>query len=100
MEPFQPPSPCRFAGMPAALVIGARNLGRSVIERLVTDGWDVTGGARSQQTIERVWAAGAHGMEIDVTDDASVTAALESVAERHGRVDLVVNAASPYGGDR
>src|SRR5689334_20600528 len=86
--------------MPAALVIGARNLGRSVIERLVTDGWDVTGGARSQETLERVWAAGAHAMEIDVLDRDSVSAALASVAERHGRVDLVVNAASPYSGGR
>src|SRR4051812_22269582 len=98
MEPFQPPSPCRFAGMPAALVIGARNLGRSIIERLVGDGWDVTGGARSQETLERVSAAGAHAREIDVLDRESVLAALESVKERHGRVDLVVNAASPYAG--
>ena len=86
--------------MPAALVIGARNLGRSVIERLVSDGWDVTGGARSQGTLEKVWAAGGHALEVDVTDQASVVAALEDVRARHGRVDLVVNAASPYGGDR
>jgi 3-oxoacyl-[acyl-carrier protein] reductase len=84
--------------MPAALVIGARNLGRSVIERLVADGWDVTGGARSEETLERVRAAGAQAREIDVTDRDSVLAALEGVASRAGRVDLVVNAASPYGG--
>jgi NAD(P)-dependent dehydrogenase (short-subunit alcohol dehydrogenase family) len=86
--------------MPAALVIGARNLGRSVIERLVGDGWDVTGGARSQETLERVWAAGAHALEVDVTDRESVLAALADVADRHGRVDLVVNAAAPYAGGR
>src|SRR3954454_1847747 len=86
--------------MPGALVIGARNLGRSVIQRLVADGWDVTGAARSQGTLEKIWATGAHALEVDVTDPASVLAALEDVAGRHGRVDLVVNAASPYGGDR
>ena len=86
--------------MPAALVIGARNLGRSVIQRLVADGWDVTGAARSAETLERVAAAGAHALEVDVTDRGSVTGALEDVASRHGRVDLVVNAASPYGGNR
>src|SRR4051794_9830837 len=86
--------------MPAALVIGARNLGRSVIQRLVADGWDVTGGARSPETLEKIRAAGAHALEVDVTDQASVLAALEDVAGRHGRVALVVNAASPYGGDR
>jgi NADP-dependent 3-hydroxy acid dehydrogenase YdfG len=85
--------------MPAALVIGARNLGRSVIERLSGEGWSVVGGARSQATLEKVWAAGGTAREIDVLDPESVTAALEDTAARHGRVDLVVNAASPYGGD-
>lgn len=84
--------------MPTALVIGARNLGYAVIRRLLADGWSVTGGARSAETLERVRAAGAEALEIDVTDQASVLAALHEVAASHGRVDLVVNAASPYGG--
>jgi 3-oxoacyl-[acyl-carrier protein] reductase len=83
--------------MPAALVIGARNLGFAIIERLLADGWSVVGAARSAQTIERVQAAGATGIEVDVTDQASVLAALKKTAELHGRVDLTVNAASPYG---
>lgn len=83
--------------MPAALVIGARNLGFAIIERLLADGWSVVGAARSAQTIERVQAAGATGIEVDVTDRASVLAALSKTAELHGRVDLTVNAASPYG---
>ena len=86
--------------MPAALVIGARNLGLSVIERLLADGWTVIGAARSADTLEKVREAGAHALEVDVTDQASVTAALRDVAAREGRVDLAVNAASPYGGDR
>jgi NAD(P)-dependent dehydrogenase (short-subunit alcohol dehydrogenase family) len=86
--------------MPTALVIGARNLGRAVIERLVADGWTVAGAARSEQTLARVRDAGADALEVDVTDPASVEAALREVAARHGRVDLVVNAASPYGGSR
>jgi NAD(P)-dependent dehydrogenase (short-subunit alcohol dehydrogenase family) len=79
-----------------ALVIGARNLGFAVIEGLLADGWDVAGGAVSAETLERIRGAGALPVEIDVTDQASVLAALEQVAERFGRVDLVVNAASPY----
>ena len=86
--------------MPTALVIGARNLGYAVIQRLLADGWDVAGGARSPDTLEKVRAAGADALEVDVTDQASVLAALESTAQRHGRIDLVVNAASPYGGSR
>ncbi len=82
--------------MGAALVIGARNLGFSIIERLLADGWDVAGGAVSAETLERVRGVGAHSVQIDVTDQASVLAALDEVSTRFGRVDLVVNAASPY----
>ena len=82
--------------MSAALVIGARNLGFAIIERLLADGWDVAGGAISAETLERIRGAGAHPVEIDVTDQASVLAALGEVGARFGRVDLVVNAASPY----
>jgi NAD(P)-dependent dehydrogenase (short-subunit alcohol dehydrogenase family) len=86
--------------MPTALVIGARNLGYSVIQRLLADGWTVAGGARSPGTLEKVRSAGADALEVDVTDQASVLGALRDVAGRHGRIDLAVNAASPYGGSR
>ena len=86
--------------MAAALVIGARNLGYAVIERLLADGWSVVGAARSAETLDKVRAAGADALEVDVTDQESVRSALHHVADRHGRVDLVVNAASPYGGGR
>jgi NAD(P)-dependent dehydrogenase (short-subunit alcohol dehydrogenase family) len=86
--------------MPTALVIGARNLGFSVIQRLLADGWTVAGGARSPETLEKVRSAGAEALEVDVTDQASVLGALQDVAGRHGPIDLVVNAASPYGGSR
>lgn len=82
--------------MSAALVIGARNLGFAVIQRLLGDGWDVAGGAVSAETLDRIRGAGAHPIQMDVTDQASVLAALEEVGARFGRVDLVVNAASPY----
>jgi NADP-dependent 3-hydroxy acid dehydrogenase YdfG len=71
-------------------VFGARNLGRAVIELLVSDGWAVAGVARSQSTLDAVSAAGALAIEADVTDPATA----------HGGVELVVNAASAYGGDR
>jgi 3-oxoacyl-[acyl-carrier protein] reductase len=84
--------------MPVALIIGARNLGGAIIERLVGEGWTVVGAARSESTLEKVRAVGAEAIEVDVTDQGSVLGALQDVAGRHGRVDLVVNAASPYGG--
>jgi NAD(P)-dependent dehydrogenase (short-subunit alcohol dehydrogenase family) len=84
----------------SAVVFGARNLGRAVIEVLVSDGWSVTGVARTQTTLDGVSASGALALEGDVTDPASVYGVLEQAAAAHGGVDLMVNAASAYGGDR
>jgi NAD(P)-dependent dehydrogenase (short-subunit alcohol dehydrogenase family) len=84
----------------SAVVFGARNLGRAVIEQLTGEGWGVVGVARSQATLDRVAQTAAMAVEGDVTDAAGVRAVLERAAAAHGRVDLVVNAAAPYGGDR
>ena len=43
----------------SAVVFGARNIGRAVIELLLSDGWAVTGVARSQSTLDGISAAGA-----------------------------------------
>jgi NADP-dependent 3-hydroxy acid dehydrogenase YdfG len=86
--------------MPAALIIGARNFGFAIIERLLADGWSVVGAARSVETLDKVRQTGAHALEVDVTNQASVLAGLRETADRYGRVDLAVNAASPYGGSR
>ena len=84
----------------SAVVFGARNLGRAIIELLVRDGWAVTGAARSRSTLDGVTAAGALALKADVTDPASVYAVLEEATAAHGGVELVVNAAAAYGGDR
>src|SRR5205085_7144082 len=84
----------------SAVVFGARNLGRAVIELLVSDGWAVTGVARSQSTLDGISASGALALKADVTNRASVYGVLEEAAATHGGVDLVLNAASAYGGDR
>src|ERR1700753_773665 len=84
----------------SAVVFGARNLGRAIIELLVSDGWAVAGVARSQPTLDNVTAAGALGVKADGTDPASVDGVLEQAVDAHGGVDLVVNAAAAYGGER
>jgi NAD(P)-dependent dehydrogenase (short-subunit alcohol dehydrogenase family) len=93
-------SEMQAAGQRSAVVFGARNLGRAVIELLVSDGWAVTGVARSQRTLDGVTRAGARAVEADVTDPASVYGVLEHAAATQGGVDLVLNAASAYGGNR
>ena len=81
-------------------MFGARNLGKAVIERLIEADWAVAGVARSEQTLEGVTAAGALALRADITEQASVLEAVERAAAAHGRLDLVVNAASAYGGTR
>jgi 3-oxoacyl-[acyl-carrier protein] reductase len=89
----------RQAERRSAVVFGARNLGRAVIELLVSDGWAVTGAARSRSTLDGVSAAGALAVQADVTDPSSVRDVLERAATAHGGVELVVNAAAAYGGE-
>jgi NAD(P)-dependent dehydrogenase (short-subunit alcohol dehydrogenase family) len=84
----------------SALVFGARNLGRAVVEGLRDEGWAVAAVARSESTLATARAAGALAMQGDVTDPESIREALTKTAEAHGAVDLVVNAASAYGGTR
>jgi 3-oxoacyl-[acyl-carrier protein] reductase len=84
----------------SAVVFGARNLGRAIIELLVSDGWAVTGVARSPTTLEGVSASGALPLKADVTNPASVYDALERAAAAHDGVELVINAAAAYGGER
>ncbi|MGZ8632397.1 MAG: SDR family oxidoreductase [Solirubrobacteraceae bacterium] len=84
----------------SALIFGARNLGRAVIERLRADDWAVTAVARSDSTLATADAAGALAMAGDITDPGSVRSALARAAEAHGGVDLVLTAASAFGGSR
>jgi NAD(P)-dependent dehydrogenase (short-subunit alcohol dehydrogenase family) len=85
---------------PSALIFGARNLGKATIELLVQQDWAVAGVARSQETLQGVSDAGALALKADVTDQASVRDAIAQTVDAHGRIDLVVNAASAYGGAR
>ncbi len=85
---------------PSALVFGARNLGKAVLERLAGEGWQVAGAARSDETLAGVRDLGGLALRADVTDAADVVRALDEVAAAHGGVDLILNAASAYGGPR
>src|ERR1700678_1167724 len=84
----------------SAVVFGARNLGRAVIELLVSDGWAVAGVGRSQSTLDGVSASGALALKADVTNPANVYDVLEQATAAHGALELVVNAAAAYGGER
>ncbi|MFD8708581.1 SDR family oxidoreductase [Kitasatospora sp. NPDC059648] len=87
-----------------ALVTGAnKGIGYEIAAGLGALGWSVGVGARDDQrrkaAVERLRAAGinAFGVPLDVTDDASVTAAARLIEEQAGRLDVLVNNAAITG---
>ena len=88
-----------------ALVTGAnKGIGYEIAAGLGALGWTVGVGARSKERCEeavaKLRAAGVDtfGVLLDVTDDASVTAAASLIEDRAGRLDVLVNNAGIAGG--
>jgi len=79
--------------MTVTLVTGAnKGLGRETVRRLTELGHDVYLGARDgARGREAASELGATFVQLDVTDDDSVAAALAAVSERSGRLDVLVN---------
>ena len=86
--------------MTSTLITGAnKGLGRETARRLLADGHEVWLAARDlqrgQATADEL---GGHFVQLDVTDEASVTAAAELVAAESGRLDVLINNAGIGGG--
>jgi len=74
-----------------ALVTGcSRGIGRDVATRLAGEGWRVVGTLRGASEREALAAAGVEVVRLDVTDPAAVARVVHDVAERHGRLDLLI----------
>jgi NAD(P)-dependent dehydrogenase (short-subunit alcohol dehydrogenase family) len=73
---------------------GGRGIGRAIALRLAGDGLAVAVAARTREQIEdtaRAAGRGALSVVLDVTDAASVTAAIERTTRELGPVDVLVN---------
>ncbi|MGA4786738.1 SDR family NAD(P)-dependent oxidoreductase [Nocardia sp. AB354] len=88
-----------------ALVTGAnKGIGYEIAAGLGALGWRIGVGARDAQrrdtAVEKLRADGidAFGVPLDVTDDASVAAAADLIADRAGGLDVLVNNAAITGG--
>jgi len=88
-----------------ALVTGAnKGIGFEIATGLGALGWQVGVGARDagrrEAAVAKLRAGGVDAFEVplDVTDDASVTAAAALIEERFGRLDVLVNNAAITGG--
>lgn len=83
--------------MKTAFVTGASSgIGEATARRLLADGYRVFAGARRVDRMTALAAAGAGILELDVTDDASMIAAIERIRSESGRLDILVNNAG-YG---
>jgi NAD(P)-dependent dehydrogenase (short-subunit alcohol dehydrogenase family) len=79
-----------------AVVTGAGSgLGRHITLTLAEAGWQVTGAGRHLASLQETAALAPAGLVFpvvaDVGDADSVTALFAAVADRHGRLDLLVN---------
>ncbi|GAB7036620.1 MULTISPECIES: SDR family NAD(P)-dependent oxidoreductase [Catenuloplanes] len=85
-----------------ALVTGAnKGIGAAIAEGLAGHGLTVLIAARDPEKGAAAAARiGAYPITLDVTDDASVAAAAREVADRYGRLDVLVNNAGISGGFR
>jgi NAD(P)-dependent dehydrogenase (short-subunit alcohol dehydrogenase family) len=76
----------------AALITGCSSgIGRATAERLAGAGWTVYATARRPETLADLEARGCRTLALDVTDEASMRAAVEAVEDEHGAVGVLVN---------
>jgi len=66
-------------------------IGQATALRLVRSGWTVYATARRAGDIKDLARAGAHTLALDVTDEASMAAAVEHIKSKSGAVGVLVN---------
>ncbi|HEU0249293.1 MAG TPA: SDR family NAD(P)-dependent oxidoreductase, partial [Solirubrobacteraceae bacterium] len=76
----------------AVLITGCSSgIGEATARRLAQRGWTVYASARRLESISGLTDAGCKLLQLDVTDEASMRAAVETVVHEHGAVGALVN---------
>ena len=80
------------AAKKVALITGASpGIGEATAQRLLADGYVVYAAARRLDRMQPLATAGAHLLPLDLTDDASIVGAMETLRRAEGRLDVLVN---------
>jgi NADP-dependent 3-hydroxy acid dehydrogenase YdfG len=75
-----------------ALITGCSSgIGRATALCLHEAGWTVYATARKRAQLDDLARAGMHTLSLDVTDEASMTAAVRAVEDAHGAVGVLIN---------
>src|ERR1041385_517548 len=83
-----------LAGKVAVVTGGARDIGLSIVERMVKSGARVAVWDRERTKGGKAEAAGATLIAVDISDPDAVTRALTETEQRTGPVDILVNSAA------
>jgi 3-oxoacyl-[acyl-carrier protein] reductase len=76
---------------------GSRGIGAAIVKRLAKDGFHVVAVARSLDKLQAVCdeikseGGSAEPLAVDIADAKALAAAIEKIAETHGRLDVLVN---------
>jgi 3-oxoacyl-[acyl-carrier protein] reductase len=76
---------------------GSRGIGSAIVRRLAKDGMHVIAVARNSEKLQQVCQAvateggSAEAVVCDIADAKALAAAVEAAAEKHGRLDVLVN---------
>lgn len=90
----------RFKGRVAVITGGASGIGFAVAGRIIAEGgeaaiWDVDAKAGTDAAVRL--GKRAHGVAVDVSDEASVNAAVAKTMQTFGRIDILVTSAAITG---
>lgn len=82
---------------PVALITGASSgMGKDFALRLLSQGYTVYGAARRIERMQDIEAGGGIPLAMDVTEDATMVAAVDRIIREQGRIDVLINSAG-YG---
>ncbi|GLK58979.1 MULTISPECIES: oxidoreductase [Azotobacter] len=82
---------------PVVLITGASSgMGKDFALRLLSAGYAVYGAARRIDRMRDIEGGGGVALEVDVTEDATMTAAVDRIIREQGQIDVLINCAG-YG---